>query len=240
MRYALGGDNNYRATWINDDIPRIMTAGQTYQVTVTVRNDGWDSWSEVQSYRLGHAIVQPDIVPVYADYDSRGRVYIPGSAAIQPGETCTFVFMMQAPQTEGEYDLYLDLVRDGVTWFREHNNLPWKKNIYVSSNLGGVDTDKDGMPDVEEEAEGRLYWNPDDFTLELDIKDFDASTDEITLSWVMLDPIKNYQLYYSSTLSEATQWHPIPMDYQVDNGRAFQRQPIPFLISPVFYKLEAW
>jgi hypothetical protein len=57
MRHYLGGNNNHRATWVNDTIPRLMTAGQIYPVTVTVRNDGWDTWGQAGQYRLSHAFV---------------------------------------------------------------------------------------------------------------------------------------------------------------------------------------
>lgn len=57
MRYYLGGNNNHRATWVTDTIPRLMAAGQSYPVSVTVRNDGWDTWSEASQYRLSSAFV---------------------------------------------------------------------------------------------------------------------------------------------------------------------------------------
>ena len=57
MRHYLGGNNNHRATWVTDTIPRVMAAGQSYPVSVTVRNDGWDTWSEASQYRLSHAFL---------------------------------------------------------------------------------------------------------------------------------------------------------------------------------------
>jgi hypothetical protein len=60
------------------------------------------------------------------------------------------------------YDMYLDMVRDGVTWFRWRNNIIKKKEIAVATNEIEVDTDTDGFSDIWEEANGRLYWHPDD------------------------------------------------------------------------------
>jgi hypothetical protein len=160
MRYHLGGKNDYRATWISDTIPRIMAAGRTYHVTVTTRNDGWDTW-DASEYRLAHAIVAPGAVPAYEDYDINSRHYLPVES-VAPGDTVTFTFDITAPGTLGNYDLYYDMVRDGVTWFHEQNNIEWKMEIIVAANETDVDTDKDGVPDVTEEANGGLYWYPGD------------------------------------------------------------------------------
>ncbi|MCE5197408.1 MAG: hypothetical protein ABFD54_00475 [Armatimonadota bacterium] len=161
MRYCLGGSNNYREAWVNETTPRIMKTGQTYSVAVTVRNDGWDTWSEAGSYRLAYAIVNKDATPVCADYDSRGRFQIP-SGSIAPGQSVTFTVGVVAPSTPGTYDLYYDIVRDGTTWFREQNNLECKKTIIVVADPLSIDTDGDGTPDVTEEAEGTLYWHAGD------------------------------------------------------------------------------
>lgn len=161
LRYYLGGSNNYRETWVNDTTPRIMKSGQTYSVNVTVRNDGWDTWSEAGGYRLAYAIVDKNAVPSCTDYDSRGRFLIP-SGNITPGQSVAFTVNVVAPSTPGTYDLYYDMVRDGTTWFKEQNNLECKKTIIVASNPMSVDTDSDGTPDITEEAEGTLYWHVGD------------------------------------------------------------------------------
>ncbi|MCE5200362.1 MAG: hypothetical protein ABFD54_13390 [Armatimonadota bacterium] len=162
IRYCRGGSNNYRETWVNETTPRIMKTGQTYSVAVTIRNDGWDTWSEANSYRLAYAIVNKDAAPVYADYDAHGRIQIPYSASVAPGLSVTFTVNVVAPSTPGTYDLYYDMVRDGTTWFKEQNNLECKKTITVVADPMTVDTDGDGTPDVTEAAEGTLYWHAGD------------------------------------------------------------------------------
>ncbi|MHB9035862.1 MAG: hypothetical protein ACYC64_04285 [Armatimonadota bacterium] len=170
LRYYLSNkqqsSNYYRATWVGDTIPRIMAAGHTYSVTVTVRNDGWDTWSEASLYRLGHAVVVPGATPAYANYDANGRHVLPSAATVAPGQSATFSFNITAPSTVGNYDLHYDIVRDGVTWFRDQNNLEWKKSLIVAADETDVDTDGDGVPDVIEQANGTLYWHPaDSYTL---------------------------------------------------------------------------
>ncbi len=165
MRYYKGGNNNYRATWVSDTIPRIMAAEQVYPVTVTVRNDGWDTWSEGDLYRLSPAIL-PEGSPVAtsSDYDSTApnRVFLPSGTTVGPGESVTFSFNLTAPSTNGNYDLYYDMVRDGVAWFHDLHNIEWKKSIIVATSETDIDTDGDGVPDVTEDQNGTLYWHPDD------------------------------------------------------------------------------
>jgi len=167
LRYYLNSNkpsaNYYRATWVSDTIPRIMAAAQAYPVTVTVRNDGWDTWSEAGGYRLGHAAVAPGISPGAADYDANGH-HPMAAGEVAPGQSVTFSFTLTAPMTNGRYDLYYDLVKDGTNsvWFRTLNNIEWKKELIVATQETDVDTDGDGMDDVTESRQGRLYWNPDD------------------------------------------------------------------------------
>ncbi|HBG27678.1 MAG: hypothetical protein A2Y10_10250 [Planctomycetes bacterium GWF2_41_51] len=169
LRYYLGGSNNYRTAWVSDTIPRIMALGQTYPVTIAVRNDGWDTWSEASSYRLGYAIVPSGTEPNLADYNAKPRILIPGGESVLPGATVMFTANIAAPATGGKYDLYYDMVQDGVAWFREKNNIEWKKEIIVSTNETYIDTDNDGASDVYEQANGLLYWHPDDYCSIADI-----------------------------------------------------------------------
>ncbi len=161
MRHHLGGRNEYRATWLGDTIPRLMTAGRQYTVTVTVRNDGWDTWTDTAGYRLGTALVAAGAAIAHADYDARGRCRMPQSVTVAPGGTVTFSFTVTAPKETGSYELYYDMVREGVTWFREQNNIEWKMPILVTPDETRVDTDGDGMADLDEIAAGRLWWHPD-------------------------------------------------------------------------------
>lgn len=160
LRHHLGGNNHYRATWVSDTIPRIMKRTGSYQAEIVVRNDGWDTWMEANGYRLGHALVAAGTNPGYLDYDSNGRSFLVGS--VNPGEITTFTLSIKAPDAVGRFDFYADILREGVTWFREANNIEWKKMVIVAENEEDVDTDGDGVPDGAENARGSLYWHPDD------------------------------------------------------------------------------
>ncbi len=165
LRYKLSGYNQesnwYRETFVSNTIPRIMAAGQTYSVTATLRNDGWDDWTTANSYSLGHAIVPQGTTPVSGDYDAKGRIAIPGGN-VPSGSSQTFTFNIVAPSTPGTYDVHLDMVRDGVAWFVDKNNIPWKQKIIVANNETDIDSDADGVPDVTEQAQGTYWWHPYD------------------------------------------------------------------------------
>lgn len=167
LRYSLSGrlqsSNYYRATWVGDTIPRIMAAGQTYPVAVSVRNDGWDTWTEASLYRMAHAVVLAGTQPTTTNYDANPRHYLPTGASVAPGQTVTFLYNITAPAAVGTYDLYYTMVKDGVTWFQTQNNLECKRQLIVAATETSVDTDGDGIPDVTENANGTLYWDADSY-----------------------------------------------------------------------------
>jgi uncharacterized protein affecting Mg2+/Co2+ transport len=99
----------YQCTFVGQNIPATMTAGQTYAVSVTMRNDGSDTWSAATNYNLGSQNVQDNTVW------GLGRVATPG--AIGPGQQATFSFNVTAPSAPGTYNFQWRMVRDGVTWF---------------------------------------------------------------------------------------------------------------------------
>ncbi|MNB80315.1 hypothetical protein D3C75_270740 [compost metagenome] len=100
---------NHAATFISDNIPSVMAKGHIYPVTVTVRNDGQDTWSEADLYRLGGA----------GDSDpfANTRQVIASNMTVSLGQSYSFTFLMEAPDTVGTYTTDWCMVHDGVTWF---------------------------------------------------------------------------------------------------------------------------
>lgn len=157
MRYYLGGNNDYRAAWIADNVPRIMETGQTYTINITVRNDGWNSWPRSLSYGIGFSIVPEGTNPAYYK-----RCYGHDGSEVITGESIIYTFDITAPQAPGVYDVQYDMVREGVTWFASRGNIEWKTSVIVTDDLMSIDTDADGLPDTIENQIGTLYWHPDD------------------------------------------------------------------------------
>ncbi|MDZ4116998.1 MAG: Ig-like domain-containing protein [Xanthomonadaceae bacterium] len=99
----------YAAQFIGQSVPTTMFAGQTYAVSVQMKNVGSATWTAAESYNLGSQNPQDNL------NWGLGRVGTPGS--IGNGQTTTFNFTARAPTTPGTYNFQWRMVRDGVTWF---------------------------------------------------------------------------------------------------------------------------
>lgn len=160
LRYYLGGKNERRATWINDNIPHVMKAGKIYEAEIEVRNDGWDTWSNDANYSLGHVfITEGKYITDDAFKDIRHS--LPDGAKVEPGQSVKIKLKIEAPAANGKYDLYYDLAVNKTEWFRLSNNIEWKKKVFVATDENDIDTDNDGSPDVIEITKGTLFWHPD-------------------------------------------------------------------------------
>ena len=102
----------YAAVIVSHTIPQVMEAGKSYQVSVTVRNTGTNTWTRAELYRLGPV---GDTDPL----GGPGRVFLDPSDSIATGQTKTFVFTINAPYTSGTYLTRWRMVRERVCWFGE-------------------------------------------------------------------------------------------------------------------------
>ncbi|MFL6208705.1 MAG: S8 family serine peptidase [Pyrinomonadaceae bacterium] len=99
----------YAATCTNVTVPTSMVGGQSYSVSVTMRNDGSNTWTAADLYRLGVQNPQDN-----SNWGT-GRVHL--TAAVPYGSSATFNFMVIAPTTPGTFNFQWQMVRDGVGWF---------------------------------------------------------------------------------------------------------------------------
>jgi N-acetyl-anhydromuramyl-L-alanine amidase AmpD len=111
----------YQVEWINDRFPARMLAGETIQVSLTLRNAGslpW-TWGGGNPFRIG-----------YHYYRGRRRLEIPAarnlrtdlSEDVAPGASVTLDVYIALPEDPGNYTIELDLVHEGVTWFKEQKS----------------------------------------------------------------------------------------------------------------------
>lgn len=102
----LSADN---ASFVTQNIPSSMKAGQTYTVNATFKNTGTTIWAASTGVKLGTASV--------ASVWGSNRWSLNMIEKIQPGASKTFSFNVKAPATPGMYPLQVQMIRDGVQWF---------------------------------------------------------------------------------------------------------------------------
>jgi YVTN family beta-propeller protein len=100
------------AQYVSDTIPTTMTAGQSYPVSVTMRNNGMSTWNSTSKVRLG------GVGDGSGDASKFGptRINIATGTNVAPNASYTFNFIMTAP-TAGTYNPKYKMVKEGVTWF---------------------------------------------------------------------------------------------------------------------------
>lgn len=109
--------------FISQSVPTTMVAGQSYSVSLTVKNTGTMSWSPIgascNAYRLG--AVNP--------YDNTtwglSRAELPSTVA--PGAQVTVSFTVTAPSIPGTYNFQRRMVHECVEWFG-----PLSANVVVT------------------------------------------------------------------------------------------------------------
>ena len=91
-----------RAEIISADTPESMEMGQSYSVTVKVKNTGGNTWTRAQHYALGARQRNWSVQ----------RVELENAEKIAPGDTATFKFRVTAPQQSGSHDFQWQMQHD--------------------------------------------------------------------------------------------------------------------------------
>ncbi|HOJ96385.1 MAG TPA: NosD domain-containing protein [Methanospirillum sp.] len=104
-----------------DSIPSAMQAGKSYQVNITLLNDGSDNWLDM------HAVG----IRALGDAATWGPAWLPVPSGIHSKQSYTIPFELTAPTKPGTYELMYQAVREGqgvsVTYGR-----PYKKVVTVN------------------------------------------------------------------------------------------------------------
>jgi chitodextrinase len=90
-----------------------MTAGQSYSVSVTMKNVGTATWTKSEGYKLGTQNPQDNTLWLI----SSNRVELAAVDFIAPNQTKTFAFSIKAPSTAGIYNFQWKMLREGVGCF---------------------------------------------------------------------------------------------------------------------------
>ena len=121
------------AAFVFQFVPSTMTAGQTYSVSVTMKNTGTSTWTKGAGYQLGSQ-TPPDNTTWGIN-----RVPVPTGRAVSPGMNITLRFTVVAPAVSGIYGFQWQMMRQthdlGALYFGATSvNIP----INVTGGSGGL------------------------------------------------------------------------------------------------------
>lgn len=97
------------AAFVSQSVPAAMVAGQSYSVSVTMKNTGNTTWTTAANYKLGSQNPGDNYI-----WRSTNRVAL--SSSVAPGQQHTFTFTVTAPTTAGSYNFQWKMVREYVAW----------------------------------------------------------------------------------------------------------------------------
>jgi len=126
-------DDAFVAELSANGVPAVMSPGQAVHVTVEVRNVSdyfWPSRNRESSrFTISAADVwlRPDAHTLVNNLD--GRTSLPRD--LWPGESATVQLTIKAPDKPGDYVLEIDLVQEGVTFFKDKGFTTWRAKVKV-------------------------------------------------------------------------------------------------------------
>jgi len=125
-------DNGFKADVTVGNPPSSLARGQKAELIVRVKNVSGAEWpmrgrvaDGMFQINLGDHWFQTDRKEVKVDE----RAFLP--KAVKPGEEVSIPFTLVAPNQAGNFNVEIDLVQEGVAWFREKGSQPVRLNITV-------------------------------------------------------------------------------------------------------------
>jgi hypothetical protein len=98
-----------QAQFVTQSLPAKMTAGARYNVSITMRNTGTETWPAGAGFKLGSQNSANNNVWGIS------RVELPGPVAA--GAVVTFTFAVTAPLTPGAYNFQWQMLKEPGGWF---------------------------------------------------------------------------------------------------------------------------
>jgi RHS repeat-associated protein len=99
------------SVFVGQSVPAVMVAGRHYQVSITMKNMGSQTWSSSAGHNLGSQAPQDNYT--WGPH----RASLPAGTTVNPGSEVTFSFTVTAPATAGTYTFQWRTVQDPVEWF---------------------------------------------------------------------------------------------------------------------------
>lgn len=125
-------DNGFKAEIVVDNAPTSLRRGQRTNLTVRVKNISSAEWP--MRGRIGDGMYQVNLGDHWFRAERKEvrvdeRSFLP--KAVKPGEDVNMQFTLIAPDEAGEFTVELDIVQEGVAWFREKGSQPARLKIKV-------------------------------------------------------------------------------------------------------------
>lgn len=137
----------YQIEWLENRFPETMLAGQTIEASFTLKNAGsltW-TWGGSHPFRLGYNYYRNRRhLPQRRERDLRTDV----PHDVPPGTTVTIQARIVLPDQPGNYTLELDLIHEGVTWFKEQNSSPLTRWLTVEAQELKLTSTGDSLDNV--------------------------------------------------------------------------------------------
>ncbi|RYG26551.1 hypothetical protein EON82_02895 [bacterium] len=100
---------NLDATFVGQSIPSSLKAGQTFVASITMKNDGSQSW--VATSGTGYCLVSQN--PAGNTTWGIDKLWIPNGTTVNPGASYTFKVTLKAPATAGTYNFQWRMRQSG-------------------------------------------------------------------------------------------------------------------------------
>jgi hypothetical protein len=102
------------AQFVKQVVPAQMTAGQPYDVVISLKNSGSNTWKSGGAFNYALYAVSNQVPPDNKTWGS-AKAVLPQEVA--PGETATIAFEVKAPTAPGNYDFQWQMFHNNVGWF---------------------------------------------------------------------------------------------------------------------------
>jgi RHS repeat-associated protein len=117
------GSHHLNTVFVSQNVPSNMVAGESYPVTVTLKNIGTWGWNHLSGYSLGSQNPQ--------DNTTWGMNRVPLTHNVLLDEEVTFNFNVTAPATPGNYNFAWRMVSNVYGWYGATS-----ANVVVGSTVG--------------------------------------------------------------------------------------------------------
>lgn len=148
------------AEFVSQSVPSSMMAGQVYNVSVTMRNNGSSTWSKTSLYHLGsqnppNNDIWGNLIDLGIGWGNVSRIELADDEYVVPGSTKNFTFTVRAPLIPGIYSFQWRMAEEWVGWFGETTpNVV--VNVNATPHIIGIRL-KDGRGELYDKRTGEEF-----------------------------------------------------------------------------------